>query len=68
MKIAEIAGVPKLVSQAFPDEVWSIGEDCEMSIEMGTEIHRCLILSAKANEVVKLVTTLEFPPRKRGPG
>lgn len=65
LELSRLQGIPSIVSQEFPTEVWRVG-DHHIKVEMGTQLHASLISAAKLKLSVSLVTRVEFPPVKRG--
>lgn len=64
MDIESMEGVPELVSQAFPHEVWRVGSRT-LEVEMGTRLRTSLINAAKGQDTVEVTVRISFPDRPR---
>ena len=66
MMFSSSKAIPQLVSQAFPVEVWKIG-DFNLNVEMGTASHMMLINAARAGQEVAVDTHLTLVPAPGAP-
>lgn len=61
MTLRTFKGVPSIVSQSFPNEVWRIGEEV-ITVDMGSVGHVDLVNAAKSKSVIEVELRIKHRP------